>query len=247
MSHPEQRAFFSAVATRNQALVKGGRVLEVGSYDVNGSMRSHFSLASGYVGVDLTPGPNVDHVGYGHEYEEPDGSFDLAISGSCLEHDPHWQDTLANMVRLTKPGGVVAITFASRGFPEHGTRRTMTADSPGTQAEGLDYYRNLEEVDFEALPMDSWFSTWRLWYVSTTFEMYVAGIRPGADLGGSIEFDSQVSAIHSLMPVPHRMVRWPLRLAGRLVGHGERYQRLILPYWMTMFRLAGLAGQRDRD
>lgn len=239
MSHPEQQAFLEALAACNQALVDGGRVLEIGSYDVNGSVRSKFLAARDYVGVDLTPGPSVDHVGYGHEYDEPDGSFDLTISGSCFEHDPKWEDTLANMVRLTKPGGIVGATFASRGFPEHGTRRTMVSDSPGTQAQGLDYYRNLEEADFAGLPMDAWFSTWRLWYVSTTFEMYLAGIRSGGDLGATVDLDSDVTKIRSLMPLQHRIVRWPLRLAGRLVGHGDRYQQLVVPYWMTMFRLAG--------
>ena len=148
------------------------------------------------------------------------------------------------MVRLTKPGGVVAATFASRGFPEHGTRRTMVTDSPGTQAEGLDYYRNLEEADFVGLPMDAWFSTWRLWYVSTTFEMYLAGIRSGGDMGASVDLDSDVTHIRSLMPLQHRMVRWALRLAGRLIGYGDRYQQLVVPYWMTMFRLAGGRGRR---
>jgi SAM-dependent methyltransferase len=243
MSHPEQRAFIAAIAVRNQALVHGGRVLEIGSYDVNGSVRSRFSLAGDYVGVDLTPGPSVDHVGFGHEYDEPDGSFDLSISGSCFEHDPHWQDTLTNMVRLTKPGGVVAATFSSRGFPEHGTRRTMASDSPGTQAEGLDYYRNLDESDFDGLPLSEWFSTWRLWYVSTTFDMYLAGIRSGGDLGASIDLDSDVAEIRAMMSLPYRLVRLPLRLAGRLVGYGDRYQQLVVPYWMTMFRLA---GKRDR-
>ena len=245
MSHPEQQAFIAALALRNRSLVHGGRVLEVGSYDVNGSVRSMFEEAREYVGVDLTPGPSVDHVGYGHEYGEPDGSFELAISGSCFEHDPHWQDTLANMVRLTRPGGLVAATFASRGFPEHGTRRTMVADSPGTQAEGLDYYRNLDEADFAELPMSTWFSTWKLWYVPTTFEMYLAGIRSGGDVGASIALDSDVAAIRSLMPLPHRMVRWPLRLAGRVVGYDDRYQRVVLPYWMAMFRLAGGRGRRE--
>lgn len=245
MSHPEQQAFLEALAVRNQSLVDGGRVLEIGSYDVNGSVRAKFSTAREYVGVDLTPGPSVDHVGFGHEYAEPDGSFDLAVSGSCFEHDPHWQDTLANMVRLTRPGGVVAATFASRGFPEHGTRRTMVGDSPGTQAAGLDYYRNLDDADFTDLPMDEWFSSWRLWYVSTTFEMYLAGIRSGGEAGASIDLDADVEAIRSLMPLPHRIVRWPLRVVGRAVGYGDRYQKVVLPYWMTMFRLSGGRGRRE--
>jgi SAM-dependent methyltransferase len=244
VSHPEQQAFIEAVAARNAALVAGGRVLEVGSYDVNGTVRAAFSAAREYVGVDLTPGPGVDHVGYGHEYQEPDGAFDLTISGSCFEHDPHWRMTLENMVRLTKPGGIVAATFASRGFPEHGTRRTLMTDSPGTQAVGLDYYRNLTDDDFSDLPTGEWFSTWRVWHMPTTFEMYVAGIRAGADCGASVDLDADVAEIRSLMPLSHRLARMPLRVVGGIVGHGERYQRLIRPYWSAMFRLSQAASAR---
>ena len=40
-----------------------GRCLDVGSYDVNGSVRGLFVRArSGYVGVDMRNGPNVDVV-----------------------------------------------------------------------------------------------------------------------------------------------------------------------------------------
>ena len=52
MSHREQIEFFMAVADVNQALIAGARVLEIGSYNVNGSIRDLFSSASHYTGVD---------------------------------------------------------------------------------------------------------------------------------------------------------------------------------------------------
>lgn len=243
---PEQQEFFRVVAEANPSLVDGGRVIEIGSYDVNGNIRAPFGPAREYVGVDLTEGPGVDRVGFGHEVDDPDGTYDLALSCDCFEHDPHWTDTLANMVRLTRPGGVVAATFASRGFPEHGTRRTDIDDSPGTQSIGVDYYRNLERGDFDALPLDEWFSTWRLWYVPTNFCMYLAGVRAGGDLGSTIDLDAEVARIRTLMPLPHRAVRWPLRIAGRVVGYGDRYQRVVLPYWLGMQRRFGNSGLAKR-
>ena len=116
MSHPEQAAFFAAVADANNDLVQGGRVLEIGSYDVNGTIRSLFAGSAEYVGVDLTEGPGVDVVSFGHEYTS-DKPFDAAISGECFEHDPHWADSLATMIRLTRPGGLVAFELRVAGPP----------------------------------------------------------------------------------------------------------------------------------
>lgn len=236
MSHPEQIAFFNAVVRSNPELVAGARVLEIGSYDVNGSMRTVFSAAGEYVGVDLTEGPGVDVVGFGHEVQQPDHSYDLTVSGECFEHDPHWHETFANMVRLTRPGGVVAFTCASHGRPEHGTRRSDVTDSPGTQAKGLDYYRNLVAADFADLPLSSWFSEWRFWFMPTTFDLYFAGIRGGADRGAALPTDEDIAAIRGLLPLAHRLVRVPLRMVAAVVRDEDRYQRLVMPYWLFLLR-----------
>jgi SAM-dependent methyltransferase len=248
MSHPEQIGFFQLVADLNRRAVNGGRVLEIGSYDVNGTIRSIFESAADYVGVDLTPGPGVDVVGFGHEVAEPDASFDAAISGECFEHDPHWKETFANMVRVTRPGGLVAFTCASRGRPEHGTRRTDAALSPGTQAVGLDYYRNLEGHDFDVLPLPEWFSEWRFWYMPTSFDLYFAGIRREGERDRRAELpgDDQVASLSSLMPLAHRAARLPLRALSRFLN-GERYQRFALPYWQTLLRVSGERAVRQRS
>jgi 23S rRNA G2069 N7-methylase RlmK/C1962 C5-methylase RlmI len=63
MSHPEQVGAFEAERRPTRELVEGARVLEIGSYDVNGGIRHLFRGASDYVGVDLDHGPGVDRVG----------------------------------------------------------------------------------------------------------------------------------------------------------------------------------------
>src|ERR1700741_4624673 len=176
MSHPEQLGFFKAVVDANKTFLEGARGLEIGSYDVNGTVRKLFAAAASYVGVDLVEGPGVDVVGFGHDVNHDDGSYDLTISGECFEHDPHWRGTFLNMVRMTRPGGLVAFSCASRGRPEHGTTRSDEALSPGTQAVGMDYYRNLDEGDFaETLPLGSMFTVYRFWYLPTNFDLYFAG------------------------------------------------------------------------
>lgn len=239
MSHREQLAFFALVADANKTLVNKGRVLEVGSYDVNGTVRDLFRSAAEYVGVDLIEGPGVDRIGYGHEIDDPNDSYDLTLSGECFEHDPHHLETFSNMVRLTRPGGVVAFTCASRGRPEHGTRRTLVSDSPGSQAEGLDYYRNLTEEDFADRLGE--FSAWRFWYIPTTFDLYFAGVRKGAD-DGRLPAVAEVAKIRDLMTIPHRAARWPLRVALAMTNGGPTYQRVVLPYWLLMVRAFGQRG-----
>lgn len=235
MSHAAQLGFFRAVALANEDLVSSARLLEVGSYDVNGTVRELFSGAREYVGVDLVAGPGVDVVTAGHEIGEPDGSYDVVISGECFEHDPHWRETFANMVRLARPGGLVAFTCASRGRPEHGTRRSTVGDSPGSQSVGWDYYRNLTAHDFESLPLGDWFSEHRFWGLRTSFDLYFAGVRRGAS-GGVLPRDSDVQELRHSMSGAHRLVRLPLRLLSASGLSEERYQDIAVPYWKMLLR-----------
>lgn len=251
VSHPEQLGFLSLVEKENRRVVNGGRVLEIGSYDVNGSMRELYSHCREYIGVDLCEGPGVDSVGFGHELDLPDSSFDVAISGECFEHDPYWTKTVLNMCRMTRPGGLVAFTCASAGRPEHGTRRTDRHESPGTQAQGLDYYRNLTEQDFSReLDLQEFFSSWSFWYLHTHCDLYFAGVRGGLGtevaVSARLPRDEDVKALRGIMSLPHRVARIPLRVAQRFVD-GDRYQDVIRPYWRTLLRIQDVAlGGRFR-
>jgi len=229
MSHPEQRGFFAAVAAANRSLISGAKILEIGSYDVNGNLRSLFAMAGEYTGVDLKEGPGVDLVSFGHEIDYADGSYDITISGECLEHDPHWQDTFINMARMTRPGGLVAFSCASLGRPEHGTTRTYKTDSPGTQSLGLDYYRNLTAADFHGLELPSIFSRWQFWYLPTHFDLYFVGAKSG-DTTVRFPSDAAIKKLRRLMPLSDRLARVPMRLLARSVSPA-RYQSIILPVW----------------
>lgn len=239
MSHPEQMAFLKAVVQRNQPLLENASVLEIGSYDVNGTMRGIFDRARTFVGVDLIEGPGVDVVQYGHEFVAPTESFDFAVAGECFEHDPHWPKTLSNMAKLTRPGGIVAFTCASRGRPEHGTRRTEVDDSPGTQSRDQDYYRNIAAQDVsQQLDLARSFSRWGFGYMPTSFDLYFCGVRSGDPEGrpvGTLPTKDDVAAIASLMPLSHRLVRLPLRVVLPFSGE-ECYQDFAANYWRFMDR-----------
>lgn len=147
MSHSYQREFISMVKNKNKSFFTNKKVLEVGSLNINGTMRDFFSNCD-YTGIDVGKGKDVDIVCSGHEYDAPNESYDVTTSGECFEHNPHWAETFANMVRMTKSGGLIFFTCATTGRPEHGTTRTSPSKSPLTIEKGWDYYRNLDEDDF---------------------------------------------------------------------------------------------------
>lgn len=95
----------------------GGRTLEVGSLDVNGSVRTMFT--GEYVGLDMRPGPGVDVVGLGDALPFDDASFDVIVTTETLEHDPAPWRTLAEIGRVLRPGGHLLLTTRGNGFGEH--------------------------------------------------------------------------------------------------------------------------------
>ncbi|MGY6637341.1 MAG: class I SAM-dependent methyltransferase [Erythrobacter sp.] len=198
MSHPEQIAF---VRLCKEKLIRSEdrSVIEIGSYNVNEAdvgIRGIFDFAERYVGVDLTEGPGVDRVASGHEVDFPDASFDIAISCECFEHNPEWKGTFLNMVRMTRPGGLVIVTVASAARVEHGTSRTNPKSSPGTSAVKWNYYRNLSERDFRnAFDLDEIFSDFRFYFNRSANDLYFWGIKRGGTTTRNVDYEAFESAI----------------------------------------------------
>lgn len=107
----------------NVSETAGKTVLEVGSYDVNGSPRTVvMPLNPGsYVGLDGAPGPGVDVVGDAGELVSKFGRerFDIVISTEMLEHLREWKPAITEMKRVLKPGGILFVTTRSPGFMYH--------------------------------------------------------------------------------------------------------------------------------
>jgi SAM-dependent methyltransferase len=96
------------------------RVLDVGSYDVNGSYHALFEQpAWRYEGADMKAGPNVDHVLEDpYHWTLPDESYDVVVSGQAFEHIQFFWLTWREMVRVLKPGGLIFLLAPSKGV-EH--------------------------------------------------------------------------------------------------------------------------------
>jgi SAM-dependent methyltransferase len=229
MAHFQQLQFVAMVARHMTANWAGHSVVEIGSANVNGSIRPFFQ-GSQYTGVDLTEGAGVEVIASGDEVALPSDSVDLTISCECFEHNPRWRETFVNMHRMTRAGGVLVVTCASRGRLEHGTTRTRPFDSPGTITSGWDYYRNLNREDFERqLPLASMFESHAFFRNEVSKDLYFVGRKPGGR-SRPLRLDvaalsSELNAVNTLViedhrrPARHRLRRLidqPLRWAERL-------------------------------
>lgn len=96
----------------------GGTVLEVGSLDVNGSLRPLFPRAR-YVGVDMRQGPGVDNRCLAGALPFGTGAFDVVVCTEMLEHDPSPWRSLPEMARVLRGGGHMLLSARGIGFPLH--------------------------------------------------------------------------------------------------------------------------------
>lgn len=252
MAHFQQLHFVQVTSAHLAERWDGRAILEIGSHDVNGSIRPMFA-GGRYTGVDLSPGAGVDLVGAGHELTLADGSFDLAISCECFEHNPHWIETFRNMHRMTKAGGAVVITCASRGRMEHGTDRTKPEESPGTQAVGWRYYRNLNRTDFERhLDLDAMFESYVFFRNDVSKDLYFVGKKGGGSaMGLTLDVGILAGALlstNSLVTVdqPFRLRALPRMAVEAPVRWAEWLPDRIFQQFVRSWRAAERAGRPRR-
>jgi glycosyltransferase involved in cell wall biosynthesis/SAM-dependent methyltransferase len=168
--------FVSTVKAQAPEFFIGKRVLEVGSMDINGSVRDLFTSCD-YFGIDLGEGKGVDEVRHVTQVFLADATYDVIISTEALEHDELWNLSLKAMYRLLKPNGVLIITCAGPDRAEHGTRKTEDWASPHT----TDYYRNISVEDFASVLPAELFSKSQLVYCGyeggEKEDLYFVGIK----------------------------------------------------------------------
>ena len=100
-----------------------GRVVEIGSYNHNGSARDLFQpISSRYIGIDVIPGRGVEYVGnitdpaVLQDVIDNFGKFDTVISTETLEHTPA-KPLVEAMLRLLDPEkDILRLSFTCAGF-----------------------------------------------------------------------------------------------------------------------------------
>jgi len=87
-------------------------ILDVGSYDINGTHKPIFANNPlwNYVGLDVTPGPNVDLVATSdYNFGIADESYDVVISANTVEHVKDIFSWIKEVARVAKKGGLICI------------------------------------------------------------------------------------------------------------------------------------------
>lgn len=180
MAHPQQMFFIGNIARNLGAYFIKKKVLEVGSLNINGSVRQFFAGCD-YVGLDIAEGVDVDLVCKGEDYGAPANTFDTVISSEMFEHNRNYVKCWLNMIRVMREDGLLIFTCATTGRRQHGTAKYQPEFSPLTVAEGGDYYKNLVKDDFTSvISMSSFFSVYEFFEDRTFQDIYFLGVGVGA-------------------------------------------------------------------
>ena len=131
--HTEAKDFVARFATDDDVVV-----YELGSLDINGSVRDLFPNAT-YVGVDQRDGRGVDVVADATKWA-PKAKADIVVSCEVLEHCDDWPALIANAYRLLKKNGRLIVTAA-------GPTRVPHSGYDGGPLRDDEYYANIHELD----------------------------------------------------------------------------------------------------
>jgi len=142
----------NAVSTFLKDVKDDDYILEIGSLNINGTIRDLFPK-NPYVGVDIVAGKDVDEVMSSHDLKYKDDYFDGVISICTFPHDTHWWKSLEECKRVLIKGGWFILTLASLHCVEHNRPDYWRFTIDGTK-EVLKEFKNIHWVDHENIGFD---------------------------------------------------------------------------------------------
>lgn len=124
---------------------KFSNVVEIGSRNINGSVRGLFSGKAGesYWGIDLYDGPDVDEVADAVDWR-PEGKVDCVICCEVLEHAPDVNGILKMVSESLSAGGWFIMTCAGPGRKPH-------SSIDGGPVRPHEHYANVAPAGFQEL------------------------------------------------------------------------------------------------
>jgi SAM-dependent methyltransferase len=135
-------------------------VVELGSQDVNGSLRDHAPAGVHYIGLDMIAAKGVDLV-VSPDAPLPlaDGIADAVVTSSAFEHDICFWDTFLELLRLLRPGGLLYVNAPSNGafhrypldcwrfYPDAGVALVRWAARRGIEIELIESFIGLPRAE----------------------------------------------------------------------------------------------------
>lgn len=107
------RLFFETYVSRLSQIT----IVEIGSQNVNGSLRDVCPNRAKYIGLDFQEAKGVDML-LTNPYSLPfdDESIEVVVSSSCLEHSEMFWLVFTDVLRVLKPDGLLYLNVPSNGF-----------------------------------------------------------------------------------------------------------------------------------
>lgn len=178
-------------------------IVDLGSCDYNGSYRPIFARAPWrYIGVDLTPGKNVDLVlREAYRWRElKSESVDVLVSGQTFEHTEFLWETILEIARVLKPSGLCCIIAPATGDEHRFPVDCWRIYSDGFRA--LARYAGLEvllaHTHWKELPKyDSESNKWH--------ESVLIARKPDESFGTRLRHRLFATARRWLHPIPQRL------------------------------------------
>lgn len=150
MSNAER--FFNVYVNKNNRK-HNLKIVEIGSQDINGSIKKLAPENSDYTGLDFQLGPGVDLL-LSNPYVLPlDNDYcDIVISSSCFEHSEFFWLIFLEALRVLKPDGLLYLNVPSNGsfhrypvdcwrfYPDSGVALSKWSKLNGINAELLESY-----------------------------------------------------------------------------------------------------------
>lgn len=135
-------------------------IVEIGSQDVNGSLREFSPENAKYIGLDFVPGKGVDLV-LSDPYHLPfENDFaDVVVSSSCFEHSEMFWLVFIEALRILKPNGLFYLNVPSNGafhrfpvdcwrfYPDSGSALVTWAKREGMNPALLESYISVQYQD----------------------------------------------------------------------------------------------------
>ena len=128
-------------------------IVEIGSQDVNGSLREVAPPFADYIGLDFIDGKGVDVIIEDpYSIPLPDNCADVIVTSSCFEHSEFFWLSFLEISRVVKPGGFIYINVPSNGmyhrypvdcwrfFPDGGSALSAWAKRNGIAIELLESF-----------------------------------------------------------------------------------------------------------
>jgi SAM-dependent methyltransferase len=130
--HPQALAYFAAHLPPDT-----NTVLDFGSRNINGTVRTLVPLATRYVGVDIADGAGVDILGDAGRVRVK-GRFDVVVCAEVFEHAPDVECVamVNNAFRHLRKGGTFIATMAGPGRAPHSA-------VDGAELHDGEFYRNV--------------------------------------------------------------------------------------------------------